>query len=102
MREWKITNRCTRVQAQYISARSLSTILHEAASAAIQANKDQIAMVILDKDEACRDTGVMDNMHPDCKAFVSYNLCNDDVMYVAFMQNYPPHGCCHRELRVFV
>lgn len=102
MREWKITNRCTRVQAQYISARSLSTILHEAASAAIQANKDQIAMVILNKDEACRDTGVMDNMHPDCKDFVSYNLCNDDVMYVAFMQNYPPHSCCHRELRVFV
>ena len=67
MREWKITNRCTRVQAQYISARSLSTILHEAASAAIQANKDQIAMVILNKDEACRDTGIMDNMHSDVK-----------------------------------
>ena len=61
-------------------------------------------MIVPDKDEACGDTGVMDNMHPDCRAFVAYNLCNDDEMHVAFRQNYPPaaYGCCHRELRVFV
>ena len=29
-------------------------------------------MVILDKDEACGDTGATDDMHPYYKAFVSY------------------------------